>query len=145
MKTIIHFFRIHRPPAEVYSALTNEKGLSGWWTKSVAVETVTPAVVHFRFAGDFNPDMQVIGSQQDRRVEWKCIGGHKNWNDNTFSFVLQHVDGETGLLFTQHYAAELSDEVYGSYNYNWGWYLASLKEFCETGKGRPFSTQVAPR
>ena len=138
MKTIIHFFRIHSQPGKVYEALTTEAGLSAWWTTSVTIGPATPAVVHFRFAGDFNPDMQVTRLEQDQRVEWKCIAGHNNWEDNTFSFVLQNVDGETSLLFTQHYASELSDEVYGSYNFNWGWYLASLKEYCETGKGKPF-------
>ena len=103
--------------------------------------TCTPAVVHFRFAGDFNPDMQVVKLEKDQRVEWKCIAGHDNWKDNSFSFVLQNVDGETSLLFTQRYASELSDEVYGSYNFNWGWYLASLKEYCETGRGKPYQKQ----
>ncbi len=28
---------------------------------------------------------------------------------------------------------------YGNYNFNWGWYLASLKRLCETGQGNPFS------
>jgi uncharacterized protein YndB with AHSA1/START domain len=138
MKTIIHFFRIHSQPEKVYSALITKTGLSGWWTTSVTVEPGTPAMIHFRFAGDFNPDMQVTKLGQDQRVEWKCIAGHNNWKDNTFSFVLQNVDGETSLLFTQQYASELSDEVYGSYNFNWGWYLASLKEYCESGKGKPF-------
>jgi uncharacterized protein YndB with AHSA1/START domain len=139
MKTIIHFFHIHSQPAKVYTALTTEAGLSGWWTAMVTIEPLTPAVVHFRFAGDFNPDMQVTASEQDRRVEWKCISGHNNWKDNTFSFVLESTDGGTSLLFTQHYASELSDKVYGSYNFNWGWYLGSLKEYCEKGRGKPFS------
>jgi uncharacterized protein YndB with AHSA1/START domain len=144
MKTIIHFFHIHSRPQKVYEALTTEVGLSGWWTTSVTIEPAAQEVVHFRFAGDFNPDMQVTKAGQDQGVEWKCIAGHNNWKDNTFSFCLQDEDGETSLLFTQHYASELNDEVYGSYNFNWGWYLASLKEYCETGKGKPFHLSSFP-
>jgi uncharacterized protein YndB with AHSA1/START domain len=70
MKTIIHFFRIHSRPAKVYKALTTEAGLSGWWTPLVTVGPAPPAVIHFRFAGDFNPDMQVTKLEQDQRVEW---------------------------------------------------------------------------
>jgi hypothetical protein len=43
-------------------------------------------------------------------------------------------------MFTQIYAQELSDEVYGTYNFNWGYYLQSLKLLCETGMGTPFKT-----
>ncbi len=71
-------------------------------------------------------------------MEWKCVGGHANWKDNTFSFALDERKGETGLTFEQIYAQELSDEVYGTYNFNWGYYLGSLKSLCETGSGTPF-------
>ena len=46
--------------------------------------------------------------------------------------------GETALQFVQQYARELSDETYGTYNFNWGHYLNSLKLLCETGTGTPF-------
>ena len=44
----------------------------------------------------------------------------------------------TLLQFVQEYAQELSDETYGTYNFNWGYYLNSLKLLCETGEGTPF-------
>jgi hypothetical protein len=43
------------------------------------------------------------------------------------------------LVFEQGYARELSDEVYGIYNFNWGYYLNSLKLLCEKGVGAPFN------
>ena len=43
------------------------------------------------------------------------------------------------MQFTQEYAQELSDEVYGVYNFNWGYYLNSLKQLCEKGAGVPFA------
>ncbi len=65
--------------------------------------------------------------------------GHEPWKDNTFAYLLGDVDGRTQLTFTQDYARELSDEVYGIYNYNWGYYLESLKQYCETGRGKPYA------
>ena len=35
--------------------------------------------------------------------------------------------GRTRLRFTQDYAVELSDDDYGIYNFNWGYYLESLR------------------
>ncbi len=73
-----------------------------------------------------------------RVVRWQCVGGHANWQDNTCLFLLRERDGETSLRFVQEYAQELDDDVYGTYNFNWGYYLHSLKLLCETGTGTPF-------
>jgi len=138
MKKIIHFVHVKAPPQEVYRALTTRDGLAGWWSTNVRVEPGVGGIVDFRFIEVFNPDMEVTRLDENRRVEWKCVGGHDEWRDNTFSFELRDQDGETGLMFVQVYAQELSDEVYGTYNFNWGYYLGSLKKLCETGQGTPF-------
>lgn len=138
MKKIIHFVRIHAAPEKVYAALTTEEGLIGWWSTSAHVTPGVGGIIDFRFAGDFNPDMKVIKLEPNRSVEWRCVAGHDNWQDNTFSFELREAAGETNLTFVQVYAQELSDEIYGTYNFNWGYYLASLKKLCETGAGTPF-------
>ena len=48
-------------------------------------------------------------------------------------------DGRTRLRFWQDYAVELEDDYYGVYNFNWGYYLESLRLLCATGSGRPFA------
>jgi len=35
-------------------------------------------------------------------------------------------------------AVELADDYYGVYNFNWGYYLESLRLLCVTGTGKPF-------
>jgi hypothetical protein len=32
--------------------------------------------------------------------------------------------------------------VYGTYNFNWGYYLNSLKRLCEEGVGTPFDPEA---
>ena len=137
MKTIIHAFRIHASAAKVFDALTTENGLSGWWSTAVQIDTAT-GTVHFRFTGDFNPQMKMLERHPGKHVVWKCVGGHANWDENTFSFNLSASGEETDVLFKQEYSRELSDTVYGTYNFNWGYYLNSLKQLCETGHGTPF-------
>jgi hypothetical protein len=46
--------------------------------------------------------------------------------------------GGTRLRFWQEYAVELADDYYGAYNFNWGYYLESLRLLCATGTGKPF-------
>lgn len=139
MKKIIHAVEINSPRSKVFEAITTQEGLSNWWTTKVSVETGLGGIVDFTFMEGFNPDMKVTQLEPDTSVHWQCVGGHDNWLDNTFSFELSDRGDNTLLMFTQNYAQELSDEVYGIYNYNWGYYLESLKGYCENGTGKPFA------
>ena len=135
MKTIHHVVDVAAAPGVVWSALTEERGLAGWWSTKV---TVGPRI-EFTFAGDFNPVMKVTAAVPEQEIDWRCTGGHEPWDDNTFRFRLVALDdGRTRLRFWQDYAVELSDDAYGTYNFNWGYYLESLRLLCTTGAGKPF-------
>ena len=138
MKKILHVVEIKAPKAKVFEAITTQTGLSNWWTTQVSVEAGEGGLVDFHFMEGFNPDMKVTKLAPESSVHWLCVGGHDNWLDNTFSFELMAQDDKTMLMFTQNYATELDDMVYGTYNYNWGYYLDSLRTYCETGSGKPF-------
>jgi len=141
VKIIHHVFDTTVPREKVYAALTTTEGLSGWWTTIVKAEAAVGAVVSFTFAGDFNPEMRVTALEPPAVVRWECAGGHEPWAQNTFRFELADKAGGTAVRFWQDYARELSDDAYGTYNFNWGYYLESLRQYCETGEGKPF--QVA--
>lgn len=138
MKTIIHTVQIHAAPSKVYEALTTAQGLSRWWTTRVRVDPGEGRSIHFTLHGDFHPDMKQTRLERDRMVQWQYVGGHENWRENTFSFGLIGEGSETQLHFVQEYAQELTDSVYGVYDFNWGYYLNSLKQYLESGAGVPF-------
>jgi len=97
------------------------------------------AVIRFTFRGDFNPAMEITAVTPEAELVWKCVAGHENWADSTFRFQLEPLpENRTRLRFWQYYAVELADDYYGTYNFNWGYYLESLVKFCETGTGVPF-------
>jgi uncharacterized protein YndB with AHSA1/START domain len=140
VKTIHHVLDIDAGVPAAWDALTTQPGLAGWWSRQLSMEgTGAGARISFVFDGDFNPVMQVTGAEEGRRLAWQCTGGHGNWQDNTFTFELAGLpDGRTRLRFTQDYATELSDDDYGIYNFNWGYYLESLRLLLTTGTGRPY-------
>ena len=138
MKTILHVFDVVVPRDKVFRAITTQEGLSNWWTTDVSVDPGVGGIIDFQFGGDFNPDMKVTRLEQDRVVHWICVDGHDNWQDNTFKFQMRDAADKTRVIFTQDYARELSDEDYGIYNFNWGYYMESLRLYCEQGAGKPF-------
>ncbi len=139
MKTIHHVVDIDAAPGRVWAALTERDGLAGWWGTKVATD---PAAVgtraYWTFGGDFNPVMETIALDDGREVVWRCVAGHDPWQDSTFRFLLAERDGATRLRFWQEYAVELADDYYGVYNFNWGYYLESLRLYATTGTGKPF-------
>ncbi len=140
MKVIHHVIELDAPRERVWFALTDPEGLRGWW--STRLESPPPAVgvrQRWTFAGDFNPVMEITVLVPSERLGWKCVGGHANWTDNEFTFELGTDGGtRTVVRFWQHYARELDDDAYGTYNFNWGYYLESLRMFATTGRGKPF-------
>jgi steroid delta-isomerase-like uncharacterized protein len=140
VKIIHHVFDTTASAETLWQALTVQQGLAAWWSTRVTVaDSGGGERIHFTFAGDFNPVMEVAHREDRRELAWRCVAGHDNWHDNTFRFQLAPLeDGRLRLRFWQDYAVELSDDDYGNYNFNWAYYLESLRLFCETGTGRPF-------
>jgi uncharacterized protein YndB with AHSA1/START domain len=138
MKTIHHVVEIGVPREQVYDALTTAKGLASWWTTQVKADTSVGGIVDFTFEDGFHPDMRITELTPPSAVRWQCVGGAAEWADNRFDFELVPTDTGTRLRFWQHYAQELADDAYGTYNFNWGYYLESLRLTCQTGTGKPF-------
>lgn len=140
MKTIHHVLDIDASAATVWAAVTEPDGLRGWW--STTMETGPAAVgsrLHWTFSGDFNPVMEITKLEDGRELEWACVAGHDPWQDGRFRFLVAPSDsGQARLRFWQDYAVELDDDAYGIYNFNWGYYLESLRLYCTTGAGKPF-------
>jgi uncharacterized protein YndB with AHSA1/START domain len=141
MKTIHHLVVIDASSVHtVWAALTREDRMAGWWsTKVDAPDASAGTLVRWTFAGDFNPVMEIVESNEPASLVWRCASGHEPWQDSTFRFEINGLDdGQTRVRFWQEYAVELADDYYGTYNFNWGYYLESLRLLCSTGSGKPF-------
>jgi len=139
MKQIIHAVHIHATPVAVYAALTTKSGVTGWWTRKAGVEEREGGTIRFTFGGDFHPQMKQTKLEPGRRVEWLCVAGHANWQDNRFTFQIEERKGG-GLSAV---LAGLCPRAHGRgirhLQLQLGLYLNSLKQFCEKGAGAPFT------
>ena len=140
MKMIHHVVDIDAAISTAWAALTEAQGLRSWWSTGLHTpKAAVGAQLHWTFVEGFNPVMEITTLEEGREVDWRCIAGHDPWKDNTFRFQLVKLeDGRTRLRFWQDYAVELDDDSYGIYNFNWAYYLESLRLFCTTGTGKPF-------
>ena len=142
MKTIHHLVDVDAPVDSAWTALTRADQMAGWWsTKVDAPDTSVGTLVRWTFAGDFNPVMEIVEVSPPKLLKWRCIDGHQPWQDSTFRFQVDPLGADrTRLRFWQDYAVELADDYYATYNFNWGYYLESLRLLCSTGTGKPFQS-----
>jgi uncharacterized protein YndB with AHSA1/START domain len=138
MDTIIHALEIEVPPEKVFRAVATADGLSRWWSTQVTSDERVGGIVDFTFIDVFNPDMEIFLMEEPSRVIWKCVGGHDPWHGSEFHFDIEDLgERRSRLVFKQTYGKPIDDVNYGIYNFNWGYYLQSLKDYVETGSGRP--------
>lgn len=142
MYDIKHLVTIDAPISVVYMALTEQEGLAGWWTTDTVANPRVGSIAGFRFGDQYHNTMRIEVLEPDSRVEWVCLDGNPEWVDTTIVFALEAQDGSTVLRFTHGAWREMTD-FFGACNYNWGFYMRSLKAYCETGKGTPFTRDDA--
>lgn len=138
MKSLKHFLLIKTPPENVYKSLTTTKGVRGWWTLESKTEGEIGGFADFKFGDKYFVKMKIVDLKPNRKVEWECLEGDKEWIGTTFSFELERKDGGTILRFVHDKWKEETD-FFASCNYHWGYYLRSIKLYCETGNGTPFT------
>ncbi len=139
MAHLKHYLLIKASPDKVYKALTSTEGLKGWWTLEAKTDERVGGIAEFIFGEHYHNKMKIVKLVPDKIVTWECIKGDKEWIGTTFLFDIEVKDGDTILRFIHDNWKEETD-FFASCNYHWGYYLRSLKLYCETGSGTPFSS-----
>jgi uncharacterized protein YndB with AHSA1/START domain len=141
MVDIIHRIGIKSPAAEVYRAVTSMEGLAHWWTEEVLGDDRLGGKIDFRFRSE-NGDligsmvMEVQELDAHRKVRWHCVDGPPEWVGTEITFQLSAQDDQTILLFGHRNWRE-AVEFTSHCSMKWATFLLSLREYVETGKGKP--------
>jgi uncharacterized protein YndB with AHSA1/START domain len=141
MAEILHRVGIRAPARKVYAALSEEKGLGGWWTKNVKASPEVGTIAQFRFNDRGFNDMKVLELSPGKRVRWQCVDGAPEWIGTELTFDLREENGVTVVLFAQRGWREQVEFMHYC-STKWGTYFLSLKSLCETGKGTPYPEDV---
>jgi uncharacterized protein YndB with AHSA1/START domain len=140
MTAIKHLLVIKSSPEKIYSAITTNEGTAKWWTEQSEIGNKVGDINIFDFGDRYHNEMIIINLIPNKKVEWECLVGDKEWIGTKLIFEIEEKDKNSVLKFTHGNWREETD-FFASCNYHWGYYMRSLKLFCETGKGNPFQNE----
>ena len=141
MVHIIHRIGIKASSKQVYNALSTIQGLSHWWTENVKGDEHVDGKITFRFHAQSGEEigvmiMEIRELNPDAVVQWRCIDGPPEWIGTEIKFELSQQDEQTIIIFGHRdWLEEVEFKAHCSMK--WAVFLLSLREYVETGKGRP--------
>lgn len=139
MADIHHQIGVNVAIDKVYRAITTLDGLSGWWTKTTG-ETNTGGRLYFHF-DDMSVEMTIKELLENKKVVWQCTEREGEWKDTIISFELTESDHQVVLNFSHsNWARQTS--LCAHCSTKWAVFMLSLKDYLETGKGRPFPNDI---
>lgn len=141
MPDIIHRIGIKSSSAQVYKALSTTEGLAHWWTEEVEGDEKVGGRIAFTFrteTGDIKGKMvmEVVQLNPDKSVRWRCIDGPPEWIGTDITFDLSLQDGQIIIIFGHRNWRDAVESM-AHCSTKWAVFLLSLREYVETGKGKP--------
>jgi uncharacterized protein YndB with AHSA1/START domain len=121
----------------VFDALTTIEGLANWWT-AVTGNGLTGGELTFSFGPSSDAVMRVDAAEPGACVRWTTIACHvEDWVGTTVNFELAAIStGDTELRF-RHAGLTPRLECYADCQSGWDHFIASLRDYVETGVGHP--------
>ena len=86
--------------------------------------------------GQWVIELCVTKLAREREIEWEVTQGQGEWEGTLINWQLSPDEAGTRLRFS-HLNFPSSEGRFALTNYAWAWYLTSLKDYLETGHGRP--------
>lgn len=137
---------LNATPAAVYAALTEARGLRGWWTGDCDVENHVGGHLQLRFGPNYKT-LRIAHLEPGCEVRWHCTAAHiaigeftrrDEWVGTELRFRLSpQANGQTRLDF-EHIGLVPAFECYGLCSEGWQHFLASLQQYVATGRGTPY-------
>ncbi len=141
MAKVKHKVGIKGSPEAVFQSLTTHDGLCGWWASSASGQAETGSQIDLTFTGLAVLSFKYDELQSNERVRLKCVSGPGPWQDSELLFELELSEEQVFVTLThQNHNAGEDDFLY--FSTKWPVYLLSLKDFIETGSGRPYPYDI---
>ncbi len=140
---------ISAKPDSVYKAIT--KDIDKWWTELSNQVIQIGDQLTVRFEKTTSWVMTVCEAFPNRSLVWMVVEANHDldelvekdeWKGTTIKWEIS--ENETGSMVTlTHQGLIPALECYEICHAGWGYFLGSLKNYLETGKGSPFKKETA--
>jgi len=141
MVDIIHKVGIKAPLSKVYAALSTVEGVAGWWTKETTGGSRQGGSVNVLFRSPEGTekgqmDFELRQLVPNEKVVWRFTAGPPEWLGTEVTFELSR-DGDMTIVLFGHRNWREPVEFMAHCSMKWATFLLSLRQFVETGSGRP--------
>lgn len=144
MAKILHQVGVGESKGDVYTALTTQEGMQAWWSQHSETQAEVGSVARISFYNNMVTfELKIEELVADEKVVWAVTGGPPDWMNTTITWNLAEENGMTMVNFSHEGFASM-DGNFAGVNYNWGWYLTSLKFYLEKGEGMPHTDADIP-
>ncbi len=144
MADIVFEFDINAPPEKVYKAVTEEAGYKGWWTTNSMITPQVGSTAAFKLKDhgrDVAFTMLVSKLEPNKAVELTIKdAASPDWPGTKIAITLAPSEDGTHVVFS-HLGFPSTGGSFGFTNYNWGFFMGSLKAYTESGHGMPYQYQ----
>jgi len=142
MPDIMHLLKVEAPRERVYEVLTTAEGIRNWWTRDADLEGAVGGKGEFRFprygSGQYVTEVRIEELVPAQRVCWKVISSFRApWKGTRITFDLRDENGSSTMIAFAHCGFPDADDEYAMCTTGWGYYLVSLQQLLQTGKGAP--------
>jgi uncharacterized protein YndB with AHSA1/START domain len=130
-----------QPAEAVFEALTTLRGLAGWWSPAAGSGVGTGDVLRLDHNGKGTLVLEVDAVEQPRFVGWRVRSYTLNeeWAGTGITFQIgPRAKGGAALAF-RHDGLVPELECYERCSRGWEYFLPSLRDYVETGTGRPLA------
>lgn len=139
MAAIHHQVGIKAPLEAVYNAIATTEGVTGWWT-ATSGDSETGGKLEFSFNGQI-VRVTVTANTPGKYVEWTVGGEQGEWLETRICFELEETENQVMVNF-QHADWKAATPFLAHCSTKWAVFMLSLKEYLETGAGRPFPNDI---
>ena len=139
MIPIKHLMHISAPVEEVFSALSDIKKLSQWYTTNVKGKFEKDEIITFEFVNFAVFKFKVVVLIPNKSVHIECVESEWENIGHVMKYDLEE-NGEKTRVRYSYYGFSEMDDAYANMNYSSGKYLESLRQFCQTGLGEAFGS-----
>jgi uncharacterized protein YndB with AHSA1/START domain len=137
MADVLHQVGIQAPPSQIYKALTEEEGLKSWWSEHSRIEPTVGSVASVSFYNNaVTFKLKISELVPNSKVVWAVEAGPPDWANTTITWTISEHEGQS-MLHLAHRGFASTEGNFAAVNYNWGWYVTSIKFLLEKGEGMP--------